>query len=187
MTTIPTAAVDWLRRLAREPDGRDDARLLEAFVNGREEAAFAELLRRHGPLVLGVCRRLLRDPHDVEDAFQATFLVLIRKARSIGRRERLAGWLYGVAFRTAQKARFRRGRRAAVERQGDMSAEPACETASPPDAVVWLDPELLALPEKYRLPLVLCELQGLSRPDAARQLKLHEGTLSSRLARGRVL
>ena len=101
MTTIPTAAVDWLRRLAREPDSRDDARLLEAFVTGSEEAAFAELLRRHGPLVLGVCRRLLRDPHDAEDAFQATFLVLIRKARSIGSREKLAGWLYGVARRVA--------------------------------------------------------------------------------------
>ncbi len=162
MTTFPTAAVDWLRRLAREPDGRDDARLLEAFVTAREEAAFAELLSRHGPLVLGVCRRLLREPHDVEDAFQATFLVLIRKARAIGRREKLAGWLYGVAFRTAQKARFRRSRRAAVERQGDMIAEPACEAASPNDAVDWLDRELLALPEKYRLPLVLCELQGLS-------------------------
>ena len=90
MTGDPAMAVSWLRRLAREPDRRDDGRLLDAFLNARDESAFVELLRRHGPLVLGVCRRLLRDPHDVEDAFQATFLVLIRKARSIGRRERLA-------------------------------------------------------------------------------------------------
>ena len=187
MTGDPAMAVSWLRRLAREPDRRDDGRLLDAFLNARDESAFVELLRRHGPLVLGVCRRLLRDPHDVEDAFQATFLVLIRKARSIGRRERLAGWLYGVAFRTAQKARFRRSRRAAVERQGEMLLEPSREAATPPDAAERLDRELLALPEKYRLPLVLCELQGLSRRDAARHLKLAEGTLSSRLARGRVL
>src|SRR5216684_2222387 len=116
MPANPARAVTWIHRLAREPDGRDDRQLLEAFLDGREEAAFAELLRRHGPLVLGVCRRLLRNSHDVDDAFQATFLVLIRKARSIARREQLAAWLYGVAFRTAQKARFRRNRRATVER-----------------------------------------------------------------------
>src|SRR5262245_25947437 len=166
MPVHPTRAVTWLRRLAREPDRRDDGRLLDAFVNRREEAAFAELLRRHGPLVLGVCRRLLRDPHDADDAFQATFLVLIRKARSIARREQLAAWLYGVAFRTAQKARFRRERRAAVERQADVTDPPARATTETPDAADLLDRELLALPQKYRLPLVLCELRGLTRRDA---------------------
>src|SRR5436305_776218 len=141
MPANPARAVTWIRRLAREPDGRDDHRLLDAFLEGREEAAFAELLRRHGPLVLGVCRRLLRDPHDVDDAFQATFVVLLRKARSIARREQLAGWLYGVAYRTAQKARFRRSRRAAVERQGAVTDEPVRSTDPPADAADLLDRE----------------------------------------------
>src|SRR5262245_23355088 len=91
----------------------DDRQLLERFLAHREEAAFEALLRRYGPMVFGVCRRLLRDAHDVEDAFQATFLVLLRKARSISRRELLAGWLYGVAYRTALHARGRAARRQA--------------------------------------------------------------------------
>jgi RNA polymerase sigma factor (sigma-70 family) len=178
----------WIRRAAREADSRPDALLLQLFLHHRDHEAFAVLVRRHGPTVLGVCRRLLGDGHDVEDAFQATFLVLVRKARRIARRDRLAGWLYGVAFRTAQKARFRRARQRAVERPADDSTpEPAAPAPPPNDWLELLDRELLAVPEKYRLPLLLCELRGLSRRDAARQLGLAEGTLSSRLARGRQL
>src|SRR5438128_1591228 len=95
--------------------GLPDALLLEAFVARREEAAFAALLRRHGPMVLGVCRRILRDPHDAEDAFQATFLVLVRKANSLRSRELLGNWLYGVAYRTAMKARAMNAKRRARE------------------------------------------------------------------------
>jgi RNA polymerase sigma factor (sigma-70 family) len=178
----------WIRRAAREADSRPDALLLQLFLHHRDHEAFAVLVRRHGPTVLGVCRRLLGDRHDVEDAFQATFLVLVRKARRITRRDRLGGWLYGVAFRTAQKARFRRARQRAVERPADEATpEPAAPAPPPNDWMELLDRELLAVPEKYRLPLLLCELRGLSRRDAARQLGLAEGTLSSRLARGRQL
>jgi RNA polymerase sigma factor (sigma-70 family) len=178
----------WLRRAAREADTRPDALLLQQFLHRADEEAFAVLVRRHGPTVLGVCRRLLGDRHDVEDAFQATFLVLVRKARSIARRDRLGGWLHGVAFRTAQKARFRRARRRAVERPADdATPEPAAPAPSPGDWLELLDRELLAVPEKYRLPLLLCELRGVGRREAARQLGLAEGTLSSRLARGRQL
>src|SRR5439155_20928546 len=96
-----------IRRIAltAEAVNMDDARLLEGFVLYRDEAAFGTLLRRHGPMVLGVCRRLLRNPPDIEDAFQATFLVLLRKASTLAKRELVANWLYGVAYRTALKAR----------------------------------------------------------------------------------
>jgi RNA polymerase sigma factor (sigma-70 family) len=182
------SAETWLRLVAREADSRPDAQLLQQFLRHRDEDAFAVLVRRHGPTVLGVCRRLLRDGHDVEDAFQATFLVLVRKARSISRRDRLGGWLYGVAFRTAQKARFRRARVRAVERSAaEVTPEPATPAPTLDDWLELLDRELLAVPEKYRLPIVLCELRGIGRRDAARQLGLAEGTLSSRLARGRQL
>jgi RNA polymerase sigma factor (sigma-70 family) len=178
----------WIRRVAREADSRPDAYLLQQFLRHHDEDAFAILVRRHGPTVLGVCRRLLHDDHDVEDAFQATFLVLVRKARSIGRRDRLGGWLYGVALRTAQKARFRRARQRTVEKSSRVAkSEPATSTPCENDWLELLDRELVAVPEKFRLPLLLCELQGVSRRDAARQLGLAEGTLSSRLARGRQL
>jgi RNA polymerase sigma factor (sigma-70 family) len=182
------SAEAWLRRAACEADSRPDAQLLQQFLRYRDEDAFAVLVRRHGPTVLGVCRRLLRDGHDVEDAFQATFLVLVRKARSISHRDRLGGWLYGVAFRTAQKARFRRARQQAVERSAEGAAPDfATSTPTPNEWFEVLDRELLAVPEKYRLPILLCELRGIARRDAARQLGLAEGTLSSRLARGRQL
>src|SRR5690349_51992 len=95
-----------------------DGQLLGRFVTGHDEAAFEELLRRHGPLVLGVCRRVLRHRDDADDAFQATFLVLLRKAGSIGKRESVGSWLYGVAYRVAAKARLRAGRRRECERRG---------------------------------------------------------------------
>src|SRR5262245_58181099 len=102
-----SAIVQHIRRLALPPGRPDlsDGQLLEHFVERRDEAAFETLVRRHGPMVLGVCRRLLRNHHDAEDAFQATFLVLVRKAASIAPREMVANWLYGVAHQTALKAR----------------------------------------------------------------------------------
>jgi RNA polymerase sigma factor (sigma-70 family) len=139
-------------------------------------------------MVLGVCRRVLRDPHDAEDAFQATFLVLLRKAATISRRELVGNWLYGVAYRTALEARAVAVRRRLRERQ--VSAMP--ETPFTPkelwnDLQPVLDQELHRLPDRYRGPLVLCDLQGKSRKDAARELGCPEGTISSRLARARAL
>src|SRR5439155_22313723 len=162
-----------------------DGQLLDRYVRSREEAAFASLVRRHGPMVWGVCRRVLRGHQDVEDAFQATFLVLVRKAASVVPREMVGNWLYGVAYRTALGAKTACARRRAKERE--MPRREAL------DEDIWsklrplLDHELSHLPDKYRLPIVLCDLEGKSRKDAARQLGWREGTLSGRLARARVL
>jgi len=132
-------------------------------------------------MVLAVCRRALGQ--DADDAFQATFLVLVRRARHTEWRDALGPWLYGVAVRVARKARAARARRRASERQASpMTPEPTVPAAEPDDLSDLLDQELAALPETYRRPLVLCELQGRSRADAARELGLPEGTLSSRLA-----
>jgi RNA polymerase sigma factor (sigma-70 family) len=163
-----------------------DGQLLERYLAGREEAAFALLLRRHGPMVLGVCRRVLRQEQAAEDAFQATFLVLVRRAEAIRPRERVGPWLYGVAYRTALKARTLAARRRQVERD---AARPAAlvEARDPDDLRPLLDQHLSRLPDCYRVPLVLCDLQGRARRDVARQLGLPEGTLSSRLARARAL
>jgi RNA polymerase sigma factor (sigma-70 family) len=172
--------------LTREGCGLSDAQLLECFTERRDPAAFEALVRRHGPMVLGVCRRVLGASHDVEDAFQATFLVLVRKAGSIVLRETVGGWLYGVAYRTALEARTKRRRRRAREKQVETMPDAAVE----PDDT-WrelkplLDKELSRLPEKFRVPVVLCDLEGLPRRQVARQLGLPEGTLSSRLHTGR--
>jgi RNA polymerase sigma factor (sigma-70 family) len=160
--------------------GLSDSDLLDVLVNRRDEAAFEALLRRHGPMVLAVCRRTLRNTHDAEDAFQATFLVLLRKAGSLRRREALAGWLHAVAYHTARKARAMNARRHVRETEAAARIRPM-----QPDPDAGLDEALDALPEKYRLPVVLCELQGRPRKDVARQLNIPEGTLSSRLATAR--
>jgi RNA polymerase sigma factor (sigma-70 family) len=159
---------------------RTDRDLLEAFVSRQEEAAFEALLKRHGPMVLAVCRRVLGNAHDAEDAFQAVFLVLVRKAASIRRREVLGSWLYGVAYRTAQNAKAMNARRRIKERQAADRFRPR-EVAPAVD----LDKELSALPEKYRVAVVLCELEGRPRREVARLLGIAEGTLSSRLATAR--
>jgi RNA polymerase sigma factor (sigma-70 family) len=170
-----------IRRLRRATlESLSDRELLEALVSRRDEAAFETLLRRHGPMVLAVCRRVLRHAHDAEDAFQATFLTLLRRATSVRKREALGSWLYGVAYRTALKARGMKARRRIKERQvalrtRQMEAEPNRD----------LDDELSALPEMYRVPVVLCELEGRSRQEVARHLGIPEGTLSSRLAAAR--
>jgi RNA polymerase sigma factor (sigma-70 family) len=179
-----------LRRLQQAvrpaPDDCPDARLLAGFLTRHDEAAFAALVRRHGPLVRGVCRRLLADPHDADDAFQATFLVLVRRARALARPELLGPWLYGVALRTARTLRTRRDRRQARLRPlPDLPAPDAPADAG--ELRDRLDAAVRGLPEKYRLPVVLCLLQGMSRREAAGRLGCPEGTLSARLARARHL
>src|SRR5690348_7603927 len=167
-------ALRHLRRLADDQAGQDlsDAALLQRFRAGREETAFALLVQRHGPMVLGVCRRVLGDWHEAEDAFQATFLVLVRRAGSIHRREALGGWLHRVAYRVAARARdgLARGRAAAPR------AAPPAAPPDPADVTAWgelrraVEEELNRLPAKYRVPLVLCCLEGKSHEQAGREL-----------------
>jgi RNA polymerase sigma factor (sigma-70 family) len=195
MASTPLHAIVRRLRHVVRPEGAGeltDARLLERFVADRDEAAFEVLVWRHGPVVLNVCRRLLRQEHDVEDAFQATFLVLVRKAASIGRREALAGWLYRVAYRIALAARVSIARRTAHEKP----CLDGCDTAGggdPADEAIrselrpFLDAAVNGLPEKYRWPVLLCHLEGKTYEEAAQQLGCPKGTIAIRLARGRAL
>jgi RNA polymerase sigma factor (sigma-70 family) len=164
-----------------------DGQLLERFLAQRDDASFESLIQRHGPMVLGVCRRVLRNDADAEDAFQATFLVLVRKAASIVPRGMVGNWLYGVAHNTARKAKVMNSKRRARERQAGTRPrpEPPAEDWQKLQAV--LDDELSRLPEKYRAPIVLCELEGKSIKEAARRLGWVLGTLAGRLSRGRTL
>src|SRR5579884_1533550 len=180
--------VEHLRRVVGPTGGArlTDAELLERFITDQDEAAFEALLRRHAPMVLGVCRRILGHADDAEDAFQATFLVLVRKATSIRPRDAVGNWLYGVAYRTALEARVRLARRRAREHQVPIMPQREVEPESGwQDVRPVLDRELSALPDKYRLPVVLCDLEGRGRREVARQLRIPEGTLSSRLATAR--
>ncbi len=173
-----------LRRLAGPPAaaGAADGDLLDRFARRGDAAAFELLLWRHGAMVLGVCRRLLHRPQDVEDAFQATFLALVRRAGHV-RRDALAGWLYQVAYRVALRAKRQAARRAGRER---AAARP--EGAAPADDLVWrdlrpvLDEEVSRLPERYRRAVVLCYLGGRTTDEAARELGCPKGTVLSRLA-----
>lgn len=184
---MPASLLHSVSRLVAAPDPRADAQLVAAFLNDASQDAFAELVRRHGPTVLGVCRRFLGPTPDAEDAFQATFLVLVRRARATEWRASLGPWLYGVAMKVARKARAVRAKRLTNERQVPAMNEPTREPTEPDDTGTAVDEALAALPAHYRQPLILCEIQGVSRRDAARELGLSEGTLSSRLARGRKL
>jgi RNA polymerase sigma factor (sigma-70 family) len=189
-TTPMSRVVGHLRHVAllQEADRLTDAQLLETFLVHREEAAFEALVRRHGPMILGVCRRILHDRHDAEDAFQATFLVLLRKAASIGKRELLVNWLYGVAHRTALKARKTTARRKVKERQvPDIAQNQVAKNDTIQDLLPLLDQELRRLPDKHRVPIILCDLEGMDRKKAALQLGLQEGTLSMRLHRARAV
>lgn len=168
----------------QEPE-RTDGQLLGAFLATRDEAAFEEIVRRHGPLVFGVCRRLLGNEQDAADAFQAVFVVLARKAGSIRAREALGAWLYHVAYRTSMKARSVLLKRRAREGQVSVMPEPAVAAEAVDDVLEVLDEELRAMPTKYSQPIILCDLQGHSRKSAATLLRLAEGTISSRLATGR--
>jgi RNA polymerase sigma factor (sigma-70 family) len=167
--------------------GLTDGQLLARFLDSREEAAFAALLRRHGPMVLGVCLRVLNHVQDAEDAFQASFLLLARKAASVVRREAVGSWLYRVAYRTALEARARAAKRRARERQVEEMPHPRVVPAEPQDWRPLLDQEVDTLPEKLRAALVLCDLEGRTRREAARLLRVSEGTLSSQLTRARRL
>ena len=178
-----------LRRVVLARDAETgDGQLLGSFVATRDEAAFAALVRRHGPMVLGVCRRVVGDPHLAEDAFQATFLVLARRAAVVRPRHLVGHWLYGVAYRTALKARTAAARRNAKEKQVDAMPHPPVSADQ-----VWtdlqpvLDAELARLPEKYRIPIVLCDLNGRPQRDVARELKLPAATLANRLNAARRL
>ena len=173
--------------LVHERAGLTDGQLLGCFIDQRDDAAFSALVRRHGPMVWGVCRRLLNQ-HDAEDAFQATFLVLVRKATSVVPRERVANWLYGVARQTALQARRNTARRRAREKQVTDMPEPAvAEQDLWRDLQPLLDHELSRLPDAYREVIVLSDLEGKTRKEVARQLGLPEGTVGSRLARARAM
>jgi RNA polymerase sigma factor (sigma-70 family) len=179
-----------LRRVALldRGDGASDCQLLEAFLTRRDEAAFEALLRRHGPMVLGVCRRVLGNRHDAEDAFQATFLVLVRKGTAIRPRELVGNWLWGVAYRTALKARAMNAKRRTKERDAQRAERPRLPVNGALEEMLdRLDEALGRLPEAYRVPVVLCELEGRSRKEVARTLGLPEGTLSWRLAQAKKL
>ncbi len=166
--------------------GLSDAQLLERFVARRDVAAFEAILARHGPMVLSVCRGIVHDPNDAEDAFQATFLILVRKAGSIGGRVVLGGWLYRVARRVAIEANVAAARRRARERRaGTLATVPSSGPTESDDLVPALHEEIARLPEKHRLPLVLCDLEGVPQAEAAGQLRWSERTLRRRLAEAR--
>lgn len=170
---------------AQGAERQSDGQLLRRFLDRREEAAFAALVDRHGPMVLGVCRRVLGNADDAEDAFQATFLVLARNAAALARRAVLGDWLHGVARRTALNARRLAATRRTKERA--MARSAAASEANRNDWLPLLDEELEKLPQKYRLAIVLCELEGCTRREAAERLGWPEGTVAGRLARGRNL
>jgi RNA polymerase sigma factor (sigma-70 family) len=191
---VPAALGGFLQHLrkamaAETLAAHSDRELIERFLISHDEAAFHALLRRHGPMVIRVCRRVLEQEQDVEDAFQATFLVLARQADLIRKRESVASWLHGVAYRLALNARKATQRR----RKHEMRA-PLCTCAAPlTDDVAWrelrslFDEELVKLPERLRLPLVLCYLEGLTQDEAAQRLGQSQGTFRRNLERGREL
>ena len=186
--------VDRFRVLARMDDlqARPDADLLRLFARDRDEAAFELLVRRHGRAVMGVCGRLLSDRVDAEDAYQATFLVLARRARALRDPAAVGCWLHGVARRVALEARALAARRRAREASWptDAPPEPAAPPARSPESnelAAVLDAEVAALPERYRAAIVLCDLGGKTRAEAATALGVPEGTVASRQARGRAL
>ncbi len=184
MTHRLNSALRYLQDNLAPPGDLTDGELLARFVAVRDEASFAALMRRHGPMVLGVCRRVLGHQQDAEDAFQATFLVLARKAARV-RPGAVGSFLYAVAYRTALEARGVITRRRARERQVEDVPHPEVPPVEPQDWLQLLDRELSRLPEKYRRLVVLCDLAERPRKEVARELGLAEGTLSSRLTTAR--
>ena len=188
--TASSLILQLIRRVHRDPrvEGSADQDLLRRFVGERDEAAFETLLRRHGAMVLDVCRGVLGNEADVEDAFQATFLILARRAESIRKGASLACWLHGVAYRTALRARADCARR----QRHEARTSPRCTTTDP-DELTWREirrvvhEELDRLPERHRAALVLCYLQGKTQDEAAVELGLPKGTLKGHLERGRSL
>jgi RNA polymerase sigma factor (sigma-70 family) len=176
-----------LRRasLAKDRAGLTDGELLECFLATRDEAAFEALARRHGPMVLGVCRRVLQNESDAEDAFQATFLILVHKAATIQPRSMVGNWLYGVAHNTARKAKAMNSKRRVKEKLAGERLRTQSTSVAAGQLQDLLDDELSRLPDKFRVPVVLCDLEGKPLKEAARQLGWPQGTVASRLARAR--
>jgi RNA polymerase sigma factor (sigma-70 family) len=183
------AALGYLNRLFAEGtlSGLSDDQLLDRFLATRDGTAFEALMARYGPMVFRVCRAVLRNPIDAEDAFQATFLVLVKKARTLRGRANLGGWLYLIAYRVAIQANAAAARRRVQERRaGEMSAMTTSHDPIIPDELLpALHEEIARLPEKIRLAVVLCDLQGIPQEQAAESLRLSERTLRRRLADGR--
>jgi RNA polymerase sigma factor (sigma-70 family) len=182
----PSSLIRLVRRIAVPENGAGDGELLRRFVRAGDAEAFAAIVQRHGPMVYGVCTRMLDDAHEAEDCFQATFLILARRARAVGRPELVGGWLHGVAQRVATRARALLARRRARERQ---VVDVPARQAEP--ALIWtdlrpvLDAEVARLPERLRLPFVLCYLDGHTNEEAAARLGCPKGTVLSRLATAR--
>jgi RNA polymerase sigma factor (sigma-70 family) len=183
--------VGYLRRTVAPAAGQGvaDAELLDRFVRAQDQAAFELLVWRHGRMVLGLCRRVLRHGHDAEDAFQATFLALARRASSVGRRGTVAGWLYRVAYRTALAARERQAKRRL--REQPLAGVPLAGRSDPAAEAAWrevrgiLDAEVNRLADCYRLPFILCCFEGKTNAEAARELGCAVSTIESRLTRAR--
>src|SRR5262245_21560184 len=177
--------VEHIRAVAPAERDADDGALVRRFHEQRDEEAFSELVRRHGPLVMGACRRVVGDSHSAEDAFQAAFLLLARRAGRLTRPGSLAGWLYATAVRVAHAARRAELRR---RRREQNAVRP---TVAATDDLTWreirerIDAEIARLPVAYRQPLILCYLQDLSQTEAARQLGVRPAVLRGRLERGR--
>src|SRR5438128_12000861 len=192
------AVVQQIRQLAEggRASALTDQQLLERFIARKDESAFAALVRRHGPMVLSLCRRVLHHVQDAEDVCQATFLVLARKAATIRKQESVGSWLYGVAYRLALKAKSettRRHRRSSIHRLA-LADRARCDKSSREDPfseITWrevctaLDEELARLPDRCRAPLVLCYLQGKMQDEALQQLGWNKSTFRRRLEEGR--
>ena len=189
MSRVPfNSVLHYLRRIGGTAvsAGETDGQLLERFVHDRTAAAFTALVERHGPLVWSLCQRMLGPVAEAEDAFQATFLVLVRKAGSISKRESVRSWLYGVAYRVAARARNDRGRRRAREVSLD-----SISVCAPAEDTVWrdlrpvLDEEIQRLPAKHRLAVILCYLEGKTNDEAAVVLGCPRGSVATYLSRAR--
>jgi RNA polymerase sigma-70 factor (ECF subfamily) len=188
MTPFTGHLLQRLRHLIGVPPGGEitDGQLLERFIAERDEDAFALLLQRHGPMILGVCRRLTGDPHAAEDAFQATFAILVRKAGSISKRDSVASWLYGVAFRTARRMKSLAERTKLHELPAMKEPwQPASTDGASPEVRALIEEEISRLPEKFRAPVVLCYLEGKTNEEAAQQLGWPVGTVKGRLSQAR--
>src|SRR5262245_22919862 len=182
--SMPTSVIEHIRGVVGDGVGLRDGELLGRYVDRRDEVALAALVNRHGPMVWGVCRRQLSH-HDAEDAFQATFIVFVRKAASIARGEAVGNWLYGVAHQTALQARRSAARRRAREVQVTEMPDAEAPRERWADLQPLLDEELSRLPDHYRTVIVLSDLEGRTRKEVAAQLGCPEGTVASRLVRAR--
>jgi len=185
MAAITTFGVDSTHSSTLDVSDVSDGDLLGKFIDTKDEFAFGELVRRHARMVLGVCQRVLDNPHDAEDCFQAAFMVLVRKASTINPREMVGNWLYGVAYRTALEARKMTARRRLREKKKSEMPRPEADVDRWEELRPILDQELSRLPEKYRAVLIACDVEGRTRKEVAAAFDLPEGTIASRLSRAR--